>query len=102
MNTPLYLLRSDNVAARRIGDELMIMFARDSSLFSLNETAALLWGAADGRTPLAEIVVRELCPRYDIDAQTALQDATELAQGLAERGILQVSAQPFSTGDSHP
>ena len=48
MSAPLFLLRSDNVAARRIGDELMIMFARDSSLFSLNETAALLWPDAPG------------------------------------------------------
>ena len=98
MSAPLFLLRSDNVAARRIGDELMIMFARDSSLFSLNETAALLWDAADGRTPLAEIVARELCPAFDIDADTALRDAAELAQGLAERGILQVGNQPFAAG----
>jgi hypothetical protein len=98
MSAPLFLLRSDNVAARRIGDELMIMFARDSSLFSLNETAALLWDAADGRTPLAEIVAREICPRYDVDPATALRDATELAHGLAERGILRVAERPFSDG----
>jgi len=36
MSTALYLLRSDNVAARQIGEELMIMSARDSALFSLN------------------------------------------------------------------
>lgn len=101
MSAPLFLLRSDNVAARRIGDELMIMFARDSSLFSLNETAALLWDAADGRTPLAEIVAREICPRYEVDAATALRDATELARGLAERGILQVCERPFAdAGDA--
>ena len=98
MSAPLFLLRSDNVAARRIGDELMIMFARDSSLFSLNETAALLWDAADGRTPLEEIVTRELCPRYDVDPAPALRDATELAHGLAERGILQVGERPFADG----
>ena len=61
MSNPLYILHSSDVAARRIGDELMIMLARDSSLFSLNETAALLWQAADGKTPLAEIVAHTLC-----------------------------------------
>lgn len=100
MSNPLYILRSKDVAARRIGDELMIMFARDSSLFSLNDTAALLWQAADGSTPLAEIVTRELCPRFDIDADTALADATELALGLAECGILQVAEQPFDNQES--
>lgn len=98
MTDSLYILRSDNVAARKIGDELMIMSARDSALFSLNETAALLWQAADGVTPLAEIVARDICPAFDIDADTALRDAAELAQGLAERGILQVGNQPFAAG----
>ncbi|MEG3050596.1 MAG: PqqD family protein [Thermomonas sp.] len=100
MSTALYLLRSDNVAARQIGEELMIMSARDSALFSLNETAAILWNAADGSTPLAEIVSRDICPVFDIDAETALRDATELAHGLAERGILQVGNQPFDAGSA--
>jgi|JI10StandDraft_1071094.scaffolds.fasta_scaffold58151_5 hypothetical protein len=100
MSTALYLLRSSNVAARKIGDELMIMFAQDSSLFSLNETAAILWNAADGSTPLADIVARDICPAFDIDAETALRDAAELAHGLAERGILQVGNQPFDTGSA--
>ena len=100
MSTDLFLLRSDNVAARQIGDELMIMSARDSALFSLNETAAILWNAADGSTPLAEIVSRDICPAFDIDAETALRDATELAHGLAERGILRVGNQPFDAGSA--
>jgi hypothetical protein len=102
MSTSLYILRSDNVAARQIGDELMIMSARDSALFSLNETAAVLWKAADGTTPLADIVVRDICPTFDIDPETALRDATELACGLAERGILQVGERPFDAGPSTP
>lgn len=97
MNDSLYLLREDNVAARRIGDELMIMSARDSALFSLNETAAILWNAADGATPLADIVARDICPLFDIDPDTALRDAREVAQGLAQHGILRVSSQPFDS-----
>ena len=100
MSTDLYILRSDNVAARQIGEELMIMSARDSALFSLNETAALLWRAADGQTPLAQIVSRDLCPAFDIDADTALRDAVELAHGLAEHGILQIGNQPFEAGST--
>jgi len=96
MSNPLYILHSSDVAARRIGDELLIMLARDSSLFSLNETAALLWQAADGKTPLDEIVARTLCAQFDIDPAIALADATELAHGLAERGILLIAEQPFA------
>ena len=96
MTTPLYILRSENVAARRIGEELMIMSARDSALFSLNETAAILWNAADGITSLTDIVARDICPQFDIDAATALHDAREAADGLASHGILRVSATPFA------
>ena len=95
MSNPLYILHSSDVAARRIGDELMIMLARDSSLFSLNETAALLWLAADGKTPLNESVAHTRCAQVDIDTDAALADATELARGLAERGILLIAEQPF-------
>jgi hypothetical protein len=98
MSDSLYLLRAENVAARRIGDELMIMSARDSSLFSLNETAAILWDAADGSTELAEIVARDICPLFEVDAETALRDARELALQLAGRGILQVSVAPIGDG----
>lgn len=97
MSDHLYILRESNVAARRIGTELMIMSAHNSALFDLNETAAILWDAADGVTPLEEIVTSAICPLYAIDADTALRDAREIAEGLAKHGILRVSSQPFAT-----
>ncbi len=99
MSDPLYILREDNVAARRIGDELMIMSAKDSALFSLNETAAILWDAADGTRPLADIVARDICPRFEIDADSALRDAHELAEGLARHGILRMSTHAFDVNE---
>jgi hypothetical protein len=97
MADDLYIKRSMDVAARMIGDELMIMSARDSSLYSLNETAALLWQAADGRTPLADIVKQRICADVDVVPATALQDATTMVTELAEHGILRVSEQPDGT-----
>ncbi|HEX4782026.1 MAG TPA: PqqD family protein [Usitatibacter sp.] len=90
-----YIARSPDVAARRIGGELMIMSGRDSSLFSLNETAAALWDAADGTTPLAGIVEREICPRFDVEPAEALADAEALASELASHGILVFSEAPI-------
>jgi hypothetical protein len=91
-----YIARAPDVAARMIGGELMIMSSRTSSLFSLNETAALLWQAADGVTPLADIVEKNLCGAYEVDPATALNDTRELAAQLAEHGILRVSGQPMN------
>ncbi len=38
--TKRYVARSSQIAARALGGEMMIMSARDSTLFTLNEVAA--------------------------------------------------------------
>jgi hypothetical protein len=91
----VYIARSREVAARMLGGEMMIMSARDSTLFSLNPTASAIWQAADGVTPLAEIVKKHVCTVFEVDPAKALPDAEELVQGLAEHGILQVSDAPI-------
>jgi len=91
----VYIARVKEVAARSIGGEMMIMSARDSTLFSLNETATAIWQAADGVTPLAEIVQRSLCAQFEVDLAAALRDAEELVEGLAKHGILKVSDLPI-------
>ena len=94
MNHDRYIARATNVAARMIGGEMMIMSGLDSSLYSLNETASLLWQAADGATPLARIVEEHICRAFDVDPATALRDAEELALDLARSGILVLSDSP--------
>lgn len=96
MNANRYVARASNVAARMIGGEMMIMSGADSSLFSLNETASVLWQAADGVTPLAQIVERHICGDYAVDPATALRDAEELAEDLARHGILVLSDAPLA------
>jgi hypothetical protein len=78
-----------------LGGEMMIMSAQDSTLFSLNETASAIWQAADGKTPLSEIVEQTLCAEYEVAPQEALEHAEELVRELAERGILKISDQPI-------
>lgn len=89
-----YISRGDNVAARMLGAEMMIMSVKDSTLFSLNEIASVIWQAADGMTSLREIVEREIVPRFDVDAETAYRDALELAEGLAQHVIIRITDHP--------
>jgi len=91
----VYVSRASEIAARMLGGEMMIMSARDSTLFSLNETASAIWQAADGRTPLSEIVERKLCAAYEVAPEEALQHAEELVRELADRGILRISDEPI-------
>ena len=93
--SPVYIARVKEVAARSIGGEMMIMSARDSTLFSLNETATAIWQAADGVTPLAEIVQHSVCANFEVDPATALRDAEELVERLAQHGILKLSDHPI-------
>src|SRR5579871_1824408 len=90
-----YVSRSHAVAARELGGEMMIMSATDSTLFSLNETATLIWNAADGKTPLREIVENKICREFDVEPETACRDAEALVTNLADLGILQLSAAPI-------
>lgn len=87
----MYIARSSEIASRNLDGEMIIMSARDSTLFTLNEVATVIWEAADGQTSLEEIVEHRICQEYDVDPATALQDARELVQQLVEHGILSAS-----------
>jgi len=91
----VYISRSTTVAGRELAGEMIIMSAVDSTLFSLNETASLIWQAADGRTPLSEIVELRICREFEVLPEEAYRDALEMVEELAGCGILQLSDQPF-------
>jgi hypothetical protein len=97
-----YIARSSQIAARLLGNEMVIMSAGDSRVFSLNEVATAIWEAADGRTPLDEIISDRVCANFDVSPQVALEDAEELVQELASQGILLVSNQPIVRPASSP
>jgi hypothetical protein len=91
----LYLARNPRVAARSLDGEMMIMSGRDSTLFTLNKTATILWQSADGTTPLHEIVEHRIVPEFEVESAEALQDAETLARDLAGHDILLISEEPI-------
>jgi len=90
-----YVARSRTVAARQLGEEMVIMSAADSTLFNLNPAAALIWQAADGQTPLAKIVEERICPAFDVEPGEALRDAEQFVSDLAAHGILLLAESPI-------
>lgn len=96
----LYLKRDPRVAARSLDGEMMIMSGRDSTLFTLNKTATILWQEADGTTPLDEIVDRKICADFAVERSIALHDAETLVRDLAVHKILQISDQPIGPPSS--
>jgi hypothetical protein len=94
----IYIARSKEIAARRLGDEMIIMSARDSTLFTLNEVGAVIWEAADGETPLEQIVERKVCTEFEVEPDDALRDAESFVRELAEHGILILADAPAAGG----
>jgi hypothetical protein len=102
MNGKRYVARSTAIAARVLGDETMVMSAANSTLFTLDEVATVIWESADGATPLEEIVANKICTQYDITQEVALKDAEGLVEELAEHGILLLSDKPFAQSAAAP
>ena len=92
----LYIARTREIAARVLDGEMMIMSARDSTLFNLNEVGTAIWQAADGATSLEDIVAQKVCVAFDVEPGEALKDAEAFVHELAEHGILQLSDQPIA------
>jgi len=80
----------------------MIMSAVDSTFFTLNEVATVIWQAADGRTPLSDIVASKICSEFEVDPAQAERDVEQFVSELSEHGILLVSEQPITNSASPP
>ncbi len=90
-----YIKPSRDIAARMMADEMVVMSVKDSRVFSLNATASAIWNAADGLTPLREIVALKVVEEFDVDAEVAYRDALALVEDLAQEGILLLADHPI-------
>jgi hypothetical protein len=95
----IYIARSSAVASRVLDGEVVIMSATDSTLFNLSEVATIIWQAADGRTPLSEIVRGRVCAEFDVTPDAAYRDAEAFIDDLSRHGILRVSSEPIDSGE---
>jgi Coenzyme PQQ synthesis protein D (PqqD) len=102
MNDKRYVSRATAIAARVLGDETMVMSAADSTLFTLDEVATIIWEAADGATPLEEIVATRICTQFQVAPEVALRDAELFVQQLAQHGLLLCSDRPIAPPPSSP
>ena len=97
-----YIAKSSAIASRLLGGEMMIMSSVDSTFFTLNPVATVIWQAADGRTPLSEIVAHHVCTEFEVDPEIARRDVERFVEELSRHGILMVSELPFSDSAASP
>jgi len=85
-----FVMRGERLAARKVGGEMVILSADDSSLFVLNEVGTAVWEAADGRTSL-DAIAAGVCREFDVDRDTALREISEFVTALAAAGVVSLS-----------
>src|SRR6202051_5270868 len=93
----IYIARNSAIAARALAGEMMVMNSADSTFFTLNEVATTIFQAADGRTPLRDIVRDRICEQFDVDPEQAQADAEQFVAELSGHGVLIVSDQPLTS-----
>jgi hypothetical protein len=87
------LVKNPAFAWRRVADELILVpirgHARDLSyVYSLNDTAALIWELIDGRHGRAEIC-RALEREFDVEPEEAAADLAAFLDELTSIGAVQ-------------
>src|SRR3981189_1914446 len=96
--TCTYIARSSALAARALAGHILRVIPTDSTFFTLNEVATVIFQAADGHTPLREIVLDHVCEQFDIDPEQAQADAERFVSELSGHGVLLVSDHPLASG----
>lgn len=97
-----YIAHGSEIAARMLGGEMMVMSTTDSTFYTLNDVATVIWQAADGRTPLSEIIAKRVCQEFEVDEERARRDADRFVDELSRHGILSVSEHPLVPSSTSP
>jgi hypothetical protein len=78
--------KSESMVSRKIGDESILVPIRQKagdvdSIYTLNETAAYIWGLIDGKTKVGEIKDKIL-EAFEVTSEEAERDLAEHLQQL--------------------
>lgn len=97
MNDP-YIARNTRLGTCTLAGEAIIVTPSDSRIYNLNPVATCIWEAADGQSRLTQIVDGRVCAEFDIDRDTALNDALRFVDDFCAKGLLVKAESPFDPG----
>jgi len=80
------------VAYRVVDGAAVLVSPADSSLYMLNPVASRIWELADGSRTVSAII-GELVAEYDVDADTARADVTEMIEEFRAKDLIVVGGQ---------
>jgi hypothetical protein len=78
--------KNDSIVSRKIGDEFILVPIRQDvgdleSIYTLNETAALIWELTDGKTQVSQIK-QKIVEEFEVNPEEAERDLMEHLQQL--------------------
>lgn len=78
---------------KKIADSYVVVPTGDNvvdftAMITINETGAFIWDLLKDEADI-DYVVAKMCEAYDIDSQTALDDANEFLQILENNKVLE-------------
>jgi hypothetical protein len=78
--------KSDSIVSRKIGDEYILVPIRQDvgdleSIYTLNETGALIWELIDGKIQVNEIK-KKIIEEFEVEPEEAEKDLLEHLQQL--------------------
>ena len=75
------------------GEFIIVAFGEENidftKIINLNASAAMLWNAVIGTDFTAQTLADLLCREYDVDADTAMRDAEDIAARWHEVGLIE-------------
>lgn len=86
------VVASDDVVAREVGGELVLLDLASGTYFGLNEVGGRIWQVlAQGAVTLAEVAA-QIMSEFDVGADQVEADLLALADELSERKLLTIEA----------
>jgi len=75
------------VAARWVGDEIVLLHLGEGVYFSLNNVGAFIWSHLEHNAQI-ESIVDAIMTEYDVDAVRATRDLGDFLDGLQQHCLL--------------
>lgn len=82
--------RADQVAARIIDGNAVLVSPESSQLYWLNPVATRVWELATGEHTVADIA-GQLCEEFDVERERAEADVREMVQTFVDGGMLSLA-----------
>ena len=83
---------SENVIARTIGDETVLLNIDTEAYFGLNEVGSVVWQSLNNGPLDTQSIVNAVTENFDVERTLAAADVSALLATLLDQGLVQ--AQP--------